>query len=166
MIIWLNLLNKKNTLKHKNKLRLYNILHISILHVYNESYIHNIGMATNMLAVSCLPAYRTIAWWAIPFPDQSAKLAIVYYFSHFIWQAVPDPGPIMNKWFKSIFRRVCHIVWLYILYIAHCFSLLQAHPCFRDLIDSHYSVWTMVSFMDAWPTEPNIQHFERYGNTS
>ena len=104
MIICLNLL--KNIYKKKNKLRLYNILHISILHVYNESYIHNIGMVTNMLAVSCLPAYRTIAWWAIAIPDQSAKLAVIYCFSHFTWQAVPDPGPIMDKWFKSIFRRV------------------------------------------------------------
>ena len=32
-------------------------------------------------------------------PDQSAKLAVgvVYSFSQFIWQAVPDPGPIMNE---------------------------------------------------------------------
>ena len=67
--------------------------------------LHYIGMAINMLAVSCLPTYRAIA---IPVPDQSAKLAVVYCFSHFIWQAVPDLGPIMDKIdFKSIFRRVC-----------------------------------------------------------
>ena len=56
--------------------------------------LHYIGMAINMLAVSCLPTYRAIA---IPVPDQSAKLAVVYCFSHFIWQAVPDLGPIMDK---------------------------------------------------------------------
>ena len=37
-------------------------------------------MATNILAVSCLPIYRAIARWAIPNPDQSAKLAVVYSF--------------------------------------------------------------------------------------
>ena len=31
------------------------------MHVYNEIYIRYIGMATNMLAVSCLPTYRPIA---------------------------------------------------------------------------------------------------------
>lgn len=47
------------------------------------------------------------------------------------------------------------------LHIKDLLNVRSAHPCFRDLIDSHYSVWTGVSFMDAWPTQPNIQHFER-----
>ncbi|KAI0214735.1 Cyclin-F [Lamellibrachia satsuma] len=53
------------------------------------------------------------------------------------------------------------------LHVKDLLSMRSAHPCFRDLIDSHYSVWTTVSFMDAWPSQPNIQHFERaakYGN--
>jgi len=59
--------------------------------------------------VNCSPTYIAIAWRTIPVPDQIAKLAVVYSFSQFIWQAVPDPGPIMHDWFKYliIFERIC-----------------------------------------------------------
>ncbi|CAH1794347.1 unnamed protein product [Owenia fusiformis] len=47
------------------------------------------------------------------------------------------------------------------LHIKDLLNIRSVHSHFRDIIDSYSTLWSGVSFRNAWPSLPNMLHFER-----
>ncbi|XP_067671880.1 cyclin-F-like [Haliotis asinina] len=47
------------------------------------------------------------------------------------------------------------------LQIKDLLNMRVVHPYFLQLIDSHTSIWTAVTFHNCWPSPANLHHFQR-----